>query len=120
MGTAEDFSFRRGAQCAPISLDLRAIHLVRTAAQASSVRLSGENPVYQHRLYGIQKAPIPTGTGAFLYKRCKEYVLFGLHIQHADRIEHAQHSHAGIGEYGQPHGCDTEQTRQSRPQMWCS
>ena len=84
--------------------------LVRTAAQASSVRLSGGNPVYQHRLYGIQKAPIPTGTGAFLYKRCKEYVLFGLHIQHADRIEHAQHSHAGIGEYGQPHGCDTEQT----------
>ena len=65
----------------------------------------------QHGLYGIQKAPIPNGTEAFLYKRCKEYVLFGLHIQHADRIEYAQHSHAGIGEYGQPHGCDTEQTR---------
>ena len=44
-------------------------------------------------------------------------MLFGLHIQHTDRIEHAQHSHAGIGEYGQPHGCDTEQTEDHNEEL---
>ena len=55
-----------------------------------AVRLSGENPAYQHRRYGIQKTPVPIGRESF-YIKCAKSMHYSVFI-YSMRIELSTHS----------------------------